>query len=84
MIPHNHQRVVQFSDWGKGKFKKMRMSPDAGCQMALQIAYFRDQGSKFGLTYEASMTRLFRHGRTETVRSLSDKSAAFVRALEGE
>lgn len=29
------------------------------------------------------MTRLFRHGRTETVRSLSEGTAAFVRALDG-
>ena len=33
------------------------------------------------LTYEASMTRLFRDGRTETVRSATVESAAFVRAM---
>lgn len=37
----------------------------------------------FCLTYEASMTRLFREGRTETVRSCSSESSALVRALEG-
>uniref|UniRef100_UPI003AB041B4 carnitine O-palmitoyltransferase 1, liver isoform-like isoform X2 n=1 Tax=Centroberyx gerrardi TaxID=166262 RepID=UPI003AB041B4 len=37
----------------------------------------------FCLTYEASMTRLFREGRTETVRSCSNESCAFVRALDG-
>ncbi|MGH0185777.1 UNVERIFIED_CONTAM: hypothetical protein FKN15_018635 [Acipenser sinensis] len=40
-----------------------------------------DKG-KFCLTYEASMTRLFREGRTETVRSCSNESCAFVRAME--
>lgn len=49
--------------------------------MALQLAYFRDFG-KFSLTYEASMTRLFRDGRTETVRSCSIESSAWVRAME--
>ena len=33
------------------------------------------------LTYEASMTRLFRDGRTETVRSATVESAKFVRAM---
>jgi carnitine O-palmitoyltransferase 1, liver isoform len=49
--------------------------------MALQLAYYRDFG-KFSLTYEASMTRLFREGRTETVRSCTIESAAWVKAME--
>ncbi|CAB1341426.1 unnamed protein product, partial [Coregonus sp. 'balchen'] len=36
----------------------------------------------FCLTYEASMTRLFREGRTETVRSCSNEGCAFVKAVE--
>ncbi|NXG69662.1 CPT1B palmitoyltransferase, partial [Baryphthengus martii] len=35
----------------------------------------------FCLTYEASMTRLFREGRTETVRSCTAESTAFVRSM---
>lgn len=45
------------------------------------FSLFQDRGS-FCLTYEASMTRLFREGRTETVRSCTNESSAFVRALE--
>uniref|UniRef100_A0A8C3JPY7 carnitine O-palmitoyltransferase n=1 Tax=Calidris pygmaea TaxID=425635 RepID=A0A8C3JPY7_9CHAR len=37
---------------------------------------------KFCLTYEASMTRLFREGRTETVRSCTVESCNFVRSME--
>uniref|UniRef100_A0A8D0CSU4 carnitine O-palmitoyltransferase n=1 Tax=Sander lucioperca TaxID=283035 RepID=A0A8D0CSU4_SANLU len=74
--------VFSFQDFGKGKVKKCRVSPDAFIQMALQLAYYRDQ-RRFCLTYEASMTRLFREGRTETVRSCSNESSAFIRALEG-
>lgn len=37
---------------------------------------------KFCLTYEASMTRLFREGRTETVRSCTVESSNFVSAME--
>ncbi|CAB1312223.1 unnamed protein product [Coregonus sp. 'balchen'] len=74
--------VFSFRDFGKGRIKKCRISPDAYIQLALQLAYYRDRGM-FCLTYEASMTRLFREGRTETVRSCSNESCAFVKALEG-
>uniref|UniRef100_A0AAX7SIX8 carnitine O-palmitoyltransferase n=1 Tax=Astatotilapia calliptera TaxID=8154 RepID=A0AAX7SIX8_ASTCA len=73
--------VFSFQEFGKGKVKKCRVSPDGFIQMALQLAYFRERGT-FCLTYEASMTRLFREGRTETVRSCTNESSAFIRALE--
>ena len=37
----------------------IKVSPDAFIQAALQLAYYRDIGT-FHLTYESSMTRLFR------------------------
>uniref|UniRef100_A0A8C7Q1C6 Carnitine O-palmitoyltransferase 1, muscle isoform n=1 Tax=Oncorhynchus mykiss TaxID=8022 RepID=A0A8C7Q1C6_ONCMY len=67
-----------FDEFGKGLIKKSRTSPDAFIQLALQLAQFRDKG-EFCLTYEASMTRMFREGRTETVRSCTSESTAFVR-----
>uniref|UniRef100_A0A8C7XT73 carnitine O-palmitoyltransferase n=1 Tax=Oryzias sinensis TaxID=183150 RepID=A0A8C7XT73_9TELE len=73
--------VLSFRDFGKGQIKKCKVSPDAFIQMTLQLAYYRERGT-FCLTYEASMTRLFREGRTETVRSCTNESSAFVRALE--
>uniref|UniRef100_A0A8C6USI3 carnitine O-palmitoyltransferase n=1 Tax=Neogobius melanostomus TaxID=47308 RepID=A0A8C6USI3_9GOBI len=71
---------IPFSTFGKGLIKKCRTSPDAFIQIALQLAHFRDKG-KFCLTYEASMTRLFREGRTETVRSCTNETCAFVRSM---
>lgn len=73
--------LMEFSTYGKGFMKKARVSPDAFAQMAMQLAYKRDSGGKRALTYEASVTRLFAQGRTETVRSLSVESAAFVDAM---
>nr|XP_023487324.1 carnitine O-palmitoyltransferase 1, muscle isoform isoform X2 [Equus caballus] len=70
----------QFLPFGKGLIKKCRTSPDAFVQIALQLAHFRDRG-RFCLTYEASMTRMFREGRTETVRSCTSESTAFVQAM---
>ncbi|XP_060748010.1 carnitine O-palmitoyltransferase 1, liver isoform [Tachysurus vachellii] len=75
--------VFPFSVFGKGSIKKLKISPDAFIQISLQLAYYRDHGG-FCLTYEASMTRLFREGRTETVRSCSKDSCAFVLALEAK
>ncbi|XP_062993403.1 palmitoyl thioesterase CPT1C isoform X2 [Elgaria multicarinata webbii] len=69
-----------FRNFGKGLIKKCRTSPDGFIQLALQLAHFRDK-NKFCLTYEASMTRLFREGRTETVRSCTIESCAFVKAM---
>ena len=66
--------------FGKGLVKKCKTSPDAFIQMALQLAYYRDIG-KHHLTYEASMTRLFREGRTETVRSCSIESCEWVKSM---
>lgn len=71
---------LRFTDFGKGLIKKCRSSPDAFLQIALQLAHYRDKGH-FCLTYEASMTRLFREGRTETVRSCTPQSCEFVKAM---
>uniref|UniRef100_A0A8C7KKC9 Carnitine palmitoyltransferase 1Aa (liver) n=1 Tax=Oncorhynchus kisutch TaxID=8019 RepID=A0A8C7KKC9_ONCKI len=70
--------IIPFNCFGKGLIKKCRTSPDAFIQIALQLAHFRDKG-RFCLTYEASMTRMFREGRTETVRSCTVETCAFLR-----
>ncbi|XP_066509213.1 carnitine O-palmitoyltransferase 1, liver isoform-like isoform X1 [Hoplias malabaricus] len=72
--------IIPFQDFGKGLIKKCKTSPDAFIQIALQLAHFKDKGM-FCLTYEASMTRLFREGRTETVRSCTSETCAFVKAM---
>lgn len=80
LITDLHLRILVHDSYGKGFMKKCKLSPDAYIQMALQLAYFRDAG-RFSLTYEASMTRLFREGRTETVRPCTIESAAWVKSM---
>jgi len=63
--------------YGKGLIKTFNCGPDAWIQMALQIAYFRDQGH-LDLTYESAATRLFNEGRTETIRSVSKEFKEFI------
>lgn len=72
--------ILSHTAYGKGFMKSCKLSPDAYIQIALQLAYFRDAG-KFSLTYESCMTRLFREGRTETVRSCTLESTEFVQAM---
>ena len=72
--------ILDHNSFGKDGIKKCRTSPDAFIQMALQLAYYRDIGH-FSLTYEASMTRLYCKGRTETVRPGTVESSAFVHAM---
>lgn len=73
--------VAAFRKYGKRLCKKANCSPDAWIQMSMQLAYYRDQGC-FNQTYESAMTRLFKEGRTETIRSASLESRDFVLAFE--
>ncbi|CAG7730163.1 unnamed protein product [Allacma fusca] len=72
----NHHKA-----YGKAFLKKCKVSPDAFIQMALQLAYYRDQG-EFTQTYEAAMTRFYKFGRTETVRSCTRESCDWVLAMQ--
>lgn len=72
--------VRDHDKWGKGIIKKCGVSPDAFIQMAIQLAYFKEN-KKFVQTYEASMTRLYLNGRTETVRSCTLEATEFVKAM---
>eukprot|EP00127_Corallochytrium_limacisporum_P003648 Clim_evm36s151 gene=Clim_evmTU36s151 len=74
-------KVLQFNTFGKNIIKGVRVSPDAFCQAALQLTYYRLHGS-LTLTYESAATISFHHGRTETVRSLTPELAAFCQAME--
>ncbi|KAJ6513136.1 acyltransferase ChoActase/COT/CPT [Mycena sanguinolenta] len=62
------------SDWIKDTLKQ---SPDAYIQMVFQLAYFRTRG-EFTATYETALTRMFKLGRTETIRSFTKQSRAWV------
>eukprot|EP00986_Skeletonema_menzelii_P000343 scaffold95_cov116-Skeletonema_menzelii.AAC.2 len=73
-------RTIVHKDYGKQFIKKGRVSPDAFMQLVLQLAAYRCFGKQIA-TYEATQTRQFVHGRTETARTVSMDSKAFVEAM---
>jgi hypothetical protein len=48
--------------------------------MAMQLAWYRSRKT-FTATYETALTRMFNKGRTETIRTFTNESRAFVLAM---
>ena len=69
-----------YKSYGKPFIKKGKISPDAYLQLAMQLATYRLLGKQVA-TYEATQTRRFVHGRTETGRTVSFDSQDFVKAM---
>ncbi|KAF9052498.1 acyltransferase ChoActase/COT/CPT [Hymenopellis radicata] len=81
IIANSDDNVLWFSDYGADWIKGVaKQSADAYIQMALQVAWYKTRG-EFTATYETALTRMFNKGRTETIRTLSTNSRAFVRAM---
>ncbi|ORY88754.1 acyltransferase ChoActase/COT/CPT [Leucosporidium creatinivorum] len=78
-------KMLWFDEYGVEWIKKIgKQSPDAYLQMALQLAYHKTHNIPVA-TYETASTRLFLHGRTEVIRTLSEDSWRWVRAMrDGE
>uniref|UniRef100_A0AAV2ISI5 Carnitine O-acetyltransferase n=1 Tax=Knipowitschia caucasica TaxID=637954 RepID=A0AAV2ISI5_KNICA len=74
-------KVVVFEHFGKNIPKTYRMSPDAFIQVALQLAFYRMYQHSCA-TYESASLRMFRLGRTDTIRSASSASFKFVKAFD--
>eukprot|EP00668_Euglena_longa_P016154 GGOE01020369.1.p1 GENE.GGOE01020369.1~~GGOE01020369.1.p1 ORF type:complete len:645 (+),score=219.42 GGOE01020369.1:190-1935(+) len=74
-------KVLHFMMFGGKRLKELKCSPDAFAQMAIQLAAFKVFGCTKP-TYEATATRSFVHGRTETTRSVSVQSQAWVAAMQ--
>ncbi|KAI8080925.1 acyltransferase ChoActase/COT/CPT [Thamnidium elegans] len=81
LIGNHEMTILAYQSFGKNTIKKFKCSPDGFVQMAIQLAYYKMFGTSRP-TYESGQTRKFQRGRTETCRSVSDESVAFVKAME--
>lgn len=70
----------QFDGYGKDFMKTQKVHPDAYCQMALQLAYYKLHKT-LAPTYETGTMRVYYHGRTETVRSCSIEVKEWIDAM---
>jgi carnitine O-acetyltransferase len=80
LIEQNEFECLDFSAYGKNFITSMGFSPDAFVQMAFQAAYYGLYG-RVECTYEPAMTKMYLHGRTEAIRTVSDESVNFVQTF---
>lgn len=80
LIEQNEFQCLDFQAYGKNFITSMGFSPDAFVQMAFQAAYYGLYG-RVECTYEPAMTKMYLHGRTEAVRTVSEESVNFVQTF---
>ncbi|RUS79407.1 hypothetical protein EGW08_012820 [Elysia chlorotica] len=73
--------VREYTKYGKNYCKTKRLHPDAYCQMAMQLGYYRLY-KRMAPTYETAPVRQFYHGRTETMRTCTDEAFAWCKAMD--
>ncbi|KAF4970648.1 hypothetical protein FZEAL_9993 [Fusarium zealandicum] len=80
LIEQNEFQTLDFAHYGKNFITSMGFSPDAFVQMAFQAAYYGLYG-RVECTYEPAMTKMFLHGRTEAIRTVSPEVVDFVQSF---
>ncbi|TAQ83798.1 hypothetical protein B7494_g7880 [Chlorociboria aeruginascens] len=83
LIQQNEFETLDFAGYGKNFMTAMGFSPDAFVQMAFQAAYYGLYG-RVECTYEPAMTKVYLHGRTEAIRTVSPESVDFVQKFWAE
>jgi len=73
-------RVIELEGIGRPSLRSRWLSPDAFCQLALQLAHYKISG-EFVNSYETVMMRHFYHGRTEALRTVTSESKEFVMTM---
>ncbi|XP_033644722.1 carnitine O-palmitoyltransferase 2, mitochondrial-like [Asterias rubens] len=77
-----NMQCMDYNKYGSTFLKECRLSPDAVAQLAMQIAYSRITGHT-AATYESCSTALYKHGRTETIRSATSETKRCAEAFNG-
>lgn len=80
LIADLDMNYLHYTGYGKNWIKTQKLSPDSFIQMAIQYAFYKLHRVP-GAHYESAQTRMYEAGRTETIRSCSNESVAFARAM---
>lgn len=83
LLQQHEFRVLNFAGYGKTFITSMGLSPDAFVQMAFQAAYYGLYG-RIDNTYEPAMTKIFLHGRTDAIRTVTKEAVNFVKTFWGD
>ncbi|KAJ3038609.1 hypothetical protein HDV00_000453 [Rhizophlyctis rosea] len=86
LIKDTDSNLFQTTIYGSRFMKEVaQCSPDAYVQIALQLAYYRaSKTQEPTAVYESASTRMFLHGRTETGRSMTEETWAFVKSFDDD
>jgi carnitine O-octanoyltransferase len=74
-------KCSQFEKYGKSFMKTSKIHPDAYIQSILMWTYYKLHG-QVAPTYETATMRVYYHGRTETVRSCSEETVQWIKAMQ--
>ncbi|ALC47477.1 CG12428 [Drosophila busckii] len=69
-----------FDEYGKDFMKSQQLHPDSFIQVVMQWAYYQ-MHQKIAPTYETALMRQFYNGRTETLRSCTERVHEFLQAV---
>lgn len=83
LLQQHEFQVLDFAGYGKNFVTSMGFSPDAFVQMAFQAAYYGLYG-RIENTYEPAMTKIYLHGRTEALRTVTKETVDFVKTFWGD
>ncbi|KAH8233866.1 hypothetical protein KR032_000697, partial [Drosophila birchii] len=73
--------IIEYECHGKDFITAQGLNSDSYIQMALQLAYY-NMHKTLPAQYESAHLRIFVEGRTETIRSTSNESKAFLLAMK--
>ena len=73
--------IIKIPGFGRTDLKKAGLGPDAMMQLAIQLASAKvSRGDPPCSVYESCSTAIFRHGRTDVIRPVTEETRAFIRA----
>ena len=73
--------IIKIPGFGRTDLKKAGLGPDAMMQLAIQLASAKVSGGDPPCSvYESCSTAIFRHGRTDVIRPVTEETRTFIRA----